>query len=92
MRNLIIILFTIIFTSCSYGIKITKKDYKNPNDTFHKVVAHKIIEHTDKYHPKFEKIKIKVRKHNLKIVKFNSKKKSKHSKRLVSTNRTFDHH
>ena len=88
MRFLILIF---LFTSCTAGIKITKNDYKHSSDSFHKVQAHKIIEHTEKYKPKEERIRKKEKKLNLRVVKYNSRKKVHHTKRLANSN-TFNFH
>jgi len=84
MKYLIILLFAL--SSCTSGIKITQDDYTSSNDSFHKVQAKKIIEHTDKYKPKEARVRKKEKKYNFKVAKYNSKKKIQHSKRLASSN------
>ena len=88
MRYLIIIL-TFLLTSCSHSIKITKSDYKDSNESFHKVHAQKVIKRADKVKTKVEKKNRELLKYNKTISKRN-KKKDTHSKRLAHS--SFDFH
>lgn len=90
MRYLFIIILTFLITSCTHSIKITKGDYKDSNESFHKVHATKVIKRADSHKPKREKMNKELKKYNDRISKYNARHKDSHSKRLA--NSTFNFH
>ena len=82
MKYLIIIL---LFTSCvSYEIRLTKKDYKSSDDSFHRVKSEKIVEMARKTRYKHNKNYDKVEKRNKRVKAYNLKqiKKQEYNKRI----------
>jgi len=79
------ILYIVLMTSCvSYDIKLHKKDYKNSDESFHRVKSQKVVELAEKTRDKHNRKYRNNKKKNQKIKNYNEKqiKKQEYNKRL----------